>query len=82
MVSQAGVAEVHDPHVWEVTSGFPALSAHVRAGRDDDCHAARRRLEPPLAERYHIEHTTLQVDHEGGEVLETECPEQRERSIR
>ena len=39
MVAQPGVTEVHDLHVWEVTSGFPALSAHVLVGTDDDCHA-------------------------------------------
>jgi cobalt-zinc-cadmium efflux system protein len=65
-----GVAEVHDLHVWEVSSGFPALSAHVIVGRDTDCHAARRELQVLLQERFGIEHTTLQTDHEGGELLE------------
>jgi cobalt-zinc-cadmium efflux system protein len=72
MVSQAGVSEVHDLHVWEVSSGFVALSAHVQVGRDNDCHAARRSLERLLHDTYEIEHTTLQVDHEGGELLEIE----------
>jgi cobalt-zinc-cadmium efflux system protein len=69
LVSQPGVVEVHDLHVWEVTSGFPALSAHVLVGRDADCHAARRQIEAMLHERFHIHHTTLQVDHEGGALL-------------
>ncbi|MEA2341140.1 MAG: cobalt-zinc-cadmium efflux system protein [Solirubrobacteraceae bacterium] len=64
-----GVAEVHDLHVWEVSSGFPALSAHVVVARDADCHAARRELQVLLQERFGIEHTTLQTDHEGGELL-------------
>jgi cobalt-zinc-cadmium efflux system protein len=72
MVSQPGVTEVHDLHVWEVSSGFVALSAHVRVGLDDDCHAARRALERLLHDRYEIEHTTLQVDHEGGDLLQIE----------
>jgi cobalt-zinc-cadmium efflux system protein len=72
MVSQPGVSEVHDLHVWEVTSGFVALSAHVQVGRDNDCHAARRALETLLHDTYEIEHTTLQVDHEGGELLQIE----------
>jgi len=59
-----GVVEVHDLHVWEVTSGFPALAAHVLVPEGDDCHARRRELESLLAERFGIEHTTLQVDHE------------------
>jgi cobalt-zinc-cadmium efflux system protein len=49
--------------VWEVTSGFPALSAHVLVEPGSDCHGARRSLERMLGERFGIEHTTLQVDH-------------------
>jgi cobalt-zinc-cadmium efflux system protein len=75
LVAQPGVVEVHDLHVWEVTSGFPALSAHVLVRRDTDCHAARRALEQVLHERFGLDHTTLQVDHEGGGLLELELPE-------
>ena len=63
---------MHDLHVWEVTSGFPALSAHVLVGTDDDCHRARIALERVLHDRFGIDHTTLQVDHEGGELLSIE----------
>jgi cobalt-zinc-cadmium efflux system protein len=59
-----GVIEVHDLHVWEVTSGFPALAAHVLVAPGDDCHRIRRELEVVLEERFSIAHTTLQVDHE------------------
>ncbi len=58
-----GVVEVHDLHVWTITSGFPALAAHVLVEPGDDCHARRRELERLLAGEYGIEHTTLQVDH-------------------
>jgi len=78
MVGGEGIREVHDLHVWEVTSGFPALSAHVLVPRDVDCHAARRDLEALLHERFDIEHTTLQVDHQGGELIALELPEQRQ----
>jgi len=57
------VVSVHDLHVWTVTSGFPALAAHVLVSPDADCHAARRRLQHLLEERYHLHHVTLQVDH-------------------
>jgi cobalt-zinc-cadmium efflux system protein len=70
LVAEPGIVEVHDLHVWEVTSGFPALSAHVLVELDADCHAARQRLSALLAERFKIEHTTLQVDHEAGVLLE------------
>jgi cobalt-zinc-cadmium efflux system protein len=72
LARQPGVVEVHDLHVWEVTSGFPALSAHVLVRRDADCHAARRTLEELLHRSFEIEHTTLQVDHEGPELLQVE----------
>jgi len=57
------VESVHDLHVWEISSGFPSLSAHVLVHEGDDCHGIRRELELLLAERFDIEHTTLQVDH-------------------
>ncbi|HUB72441.1 MAG TPA: cation diffusion facilitator family transporter [Solirubrobacteraceae bacterium] len=73
LVAEDGVVEVHDLHVWEVTSGFPALSAHVLVRADSDCHLARRRIEAMLRARFDLEHTTLQVDHAGGsEILQLE----------
>jgi cobalt-zinc-cadmium efflux system protein len=58
-----GVVDVHDLHIWTITSGFPALSAHVLVGRGEDCHARRRELETILAREFGIEHSTLQVEH-------------------
>jgi cobalt-zinc-cadmium efflux system protein len=66
MASMDGVAEVHDLHIWTITSGFPALSAHVLVGPGEDCHARRRELAAMLAEEFGIGHTTLQVEHTGG----------------
>ena len=63
------VVEVHDLHVWEVTSGFPAMSAHVLVGAEADCHAARRDLEEMLSSRFGIRHSTLQVEHSAGRLL-------------
>ena len=63
MAAQPCVAEVHDLHVWEVTSGFPAVAAHVIVRAGEDCHAHRRELQRLLDERFGVEHTTLQVDH-------------------
>jgi cobalt-zinc-cadmium efflux system protein len=65
MVGVEGVEEVHDLHVWTITSGFPALAAHVLVGNDQDCHERRRELEKVLYREFGIEHTTLQVDHVG-----------------
>jgi cobalt-zinc-cadmium efflux system protein len=69
MTAVPGVVEVHDLHVWTITSGFPALAAHVLVERGDDCHARRRELEEMLLSEYGIEHTTLQVDHVAGPSL-------------
>ena len=63
LAEMPGVVDVHDLHVWTITSGFHALSAHVLVERGDDCHARRRELEEVLLREYGIEHTTLQVDH-------------------
>ncbi len=70
MAGVTGVSEVHDLHIWTITSGFPALAAHVLVDRDEDCHARRRDLEKVLAREYGIEHTTLQVDHAGDHTAE------------
>ncbi len=72
MVGTAGIVEVHDLHVWEVTSGFPALSAHVLVASERDCHAARAEVETLLHDHFGIHHTTLQVDHDGGRLLDIE----------
>jgi cobalt-zinc-cadmium efflux system protein len=74
LIGQNGVLEVHDLHVWEVTSGFPALSAHVLVTAERDCHVARREMEVMLYERFGLDHTTLQVDHAGNQLLEIAPP--------
>jgi cobalt-zinc-cadmium efflux system protein len=66
---QPGVASVHDVHIWLITSGFPALSAHVLVRPPADCHQVRRGLEHVLCERFALDHTTLQVDHAPDELL-------------
>jgi cobalt-zinc-cadmium efflux system protein len=65
---QPGVASVHDVHVWLITSGFPALSAHVLVRPPAGCHQVRRELEQLLCERFALDHTTLQVDHAPDEL--------------
>jgi cobalt-zinc-cadmium efflux system protein len=63
------VVEVHDLHIWEVTSGYAALSAHVLVTPGADCHAVRVRAERLFHDDYGIAHTTLQVDHASPELL-------------
>jgi cobalt-zinc-cadmium efflux system protein len=68
MVGVPGVQGVHDLHIWTITSGFPALSAHVVVDRGADCHHLRAELERLLHERFSLDHTTLQVEHAPGLV--------------
>ena len=63
MADRPHVAEVHDLHIWEITTGMPAASAHVLVEPREDCHAVRADLEELLSGRYGISHLTLQVDH-------------------
>lgn len=62
-----GVSEVHDLHIWTVTSGMEAATAHLVITVDADWHAvldASRRI---LSDRYGVTHSTIQVepaDHE------------------
>ena len=58
-----GVAWVHDMHLWSITSGVPALSAHVVVGPDiDNCHLVRERIEAVLRDRFRLLHSTLQME--------------------
>ncbi|MEV7923473.1 MULTISPECIES: cation diffusion facilitator family transporter [unclassified Kitasatospora] len=78
MVAQPLVEEIHDLHIWEITSNQPALSAHILVTPGGDCHAVRRELQRGLADEYGITHSTLQVDHVGedaaGALLQIAAP--------
>jgi cobalt-zinc-cadmium efflux system protein len=63
MLRVPGVVEVHDLHVWTVSSGFPSVSAHVLVEPGADCHAIRLQLATLLGERFGLGHSTLQVEH-------------------
>ncbi|MEU8266312.1 cation diffusion facilitator family transporter [Sphaerisporangium sp. NPDC049002] len=63
------VVEVHDLHIWEVTSGYAALSAHILVTPGAHCHAVRVAAERLVRDEYGIGHTTLQVDHATPELL-------------
>jgi len=68
-----GVVELHDLHVWQITSGQPALSAHVLVVPGGDCHAVRAEIERLLRESYHLTHSTLQVDHAAAGDRDRHC---------
>jgi cobalt-zinc-cadmium efflux system protein len=66
---EEGVRSVHDLHVWTVTAGFGALSAHVVVAEATDRDLIRRRLELLLHESFGIKHTTLQMEEEASQDL-------------
>jgi cobalt-zinc-cadmium efflux system protein len=70
MAAHPGVVEVHDLHVWEVTTEFPTLSAHVLVEPGADCHGIRHELEGLLRDRFELEHTTLQVEHASAKLVQ------------
>ncbi|MET0450642.1 MAG: cation diffusion facilitator family transporter [Mycobacterium sp.] len=82
LASVASVAEVHDLHIWEITSGQAALSAHVIVNDGADCHAIRGDLERILHDSHHIDHTTLQVDHVCADDEDSHCVEPHGQSYR
>lgn len=63
-----GVIDVHDLHVWTLTSEMDAASAHLVVARGTDSHSVLDRARELLSTRYHVDHGTFQVepdDHEG-----------------
>jgi cobalt-zinc-cadmium efflux system protein len=60
-----GVAEVHDLHVWTITSGLDSLSAHAVVEGDRDPRTALTALQHVLHEKFSIEHVTIQIDPAG-----------------
>jgi len=66
-----GVIEVHDLHIWSITTGLPALSGHVRldgapSGAGDDM---LNRIKETVRDRFGIVHTTIQIESRGYEEL-------------
>lgn len=67
MASVDGVVEVHDLHVWTVTSGLTAVAAHVTVRVDAEPSIVRRRIAEMLRNHFGVEHSTLQVERSGEE---------------
>jgi cobalt-zinc-cadmium efflux system protein len=68
-----GVLEVHDLHVWTITSGMDAVSVHLQVAVGYDTHAVLDRSREVLRDRHHISHATIQVEpenHEGCNLVQ------------
>jgi len=77
VLAQDGVIDMHDLHVWTITSGRVCLSAHVVTESDTDRDAVIQQVNGMLRSRFQLDHTTLQI--EGGEDATSEvgcdpCP--------
>ena len=69
MVSAPGVKEIHDLHIWSITSGRDALSSHVVIHVGENRDAVLERLQQLLRERFGIDHATLQIVEERRERI-------------
>lgn len=59
-----GVVEVHELHVWTITSGFVAMSGHVEVDQRDSSEVLHD-LQSGLRRQFGIEHATLQIERAG-----------------
>ena len=69
ILSTEGVIDVHDLHVWTITSGMPVMSAHVvvdaTVTRMGEAHDVLDRLRDCLADHFDVEHSTFQIEPAG-----------------
>ncbi|MGA8852286.1 MAG: cation diffusion facilitator family transporter, partial [Aeromicrobium sp.] len=74
IMGMEGVLDVHDLHVWAITSGMPVMSAHVVVDESvslmGDAHAVLDRLRDCLADHFDVEHSTFQIEPAGHEDSE------------
>jgi cobalt-zinc-cadmium efflux system protein len=80
LVAIPGVVEVHDLHVWTITSEFVSLSAHLKVLKDQDARDILRKAHDAISSQYHVLHTTFQLEIAETPGCETgSCPENENR---
>ncbi|MGO4182642.1 cation diffusion facilitator family transporter [Paenibacillus sp. MCAF9] len=57
-----GVKDVHDLHIWTITSGIDSLSCHLIVEDEKDCQVILQEAIQHLADRFQIEHSTIQIE--------------------
>ncbi|HAP78040.1 MAG TPA: cation transporter [Acidimicrobiaceae bacterium] len=65
-----GVADVHDLHVWTLTSDMDVVTAHLGIAAGVDSQRVLQQARTVLAEQFHLEHATLQVETAGDHSCE------------
>ncbi|MCB0406474.1 MAG: cation transporter [Bdellovibrionales bacterium] len=63
--ADSAVVEVHDLHVWTLTSGMPALSVHLKVRDKAEPGPLLKRVTCLLKEKHHIGHVTIQIEPTG-----------------
>jgi cobalt-zinc-cadmium efflux system protein len=56
------VQNVHDLHIWTITSGFDSLSCHLLIKEDSESQLILREAIQKIKEQFHIQHTTIQIE--------------------
>ena len=74
IAGSAGVAGVHDLHVWSLSNDDVNLSVHVTLATGADSDTVRRGVAKILAERFAIEHVTIQTEGPGGTTRPPDHP--------
>ena len=72
MAAVSGVKGIHDLHIWTITSGLEALSAHVVVPVGEDREEVLKRLQSLLRDRFGIDHVTLQIVVERSDRVQLE----------
>ncbi len=72
MAGVPGVKGIHDLHIWTITSGLDALSAHVVVSAGEDRDEVLERLQSLLRDRFGIDHVTLQIVEERSDRVQVE----------
>jgi len=71
LASLDGVVDVHDLHVWTITSEFVSLSAHLKVRTGVDASDVLRRAHEAISSRFKVLHSTFQVESETEGVCAT-----------
>jgi len=84
MKNVAGVLDVHDLHVWMVGPGVVACSCHIVVAEQSvrEGQQVLRAVVRDIEQRFHITHTTVQVEVEGCDATDMYCGGQRTMSAR
>jgi cobalt-zinc-cadmium efflux system protein len=73
LLALTGIKDVHDLHIWSITSDFPALSCHIVIDQGIAHQELLNRAKKLLHDEYHIEHTTIQIDINGDQCEGNRC---------